>query len=156
MRSTSPRSQPARTRGAAHAAAHAAALVVQRANRHLWHGRRRTERVAMPVIHGSAVRATLGRNGAGHASQSGRQDERAVLSVCRVQVRCISVGKKCLPGRVVRKLLFWHPSSSANPPYCSLSFFSFRFHDMDFLDCLLLLLSISVFLLFSFSVFTLF
>ena len=94
MRSTSPRSQPARTRCAAHAAAHAAALVVQRANRPLWHGRRRTERVAMPMIHGSAVRATLGRNGAGHASQSGRQDERAVLSVCRVQVRCISVGKK--------------------------------------------------------------
>ena len=152
MRSTSPRSQPARTRGAAHAAA----LVVQRANRPLWHGRRRTERVAMPMIHGSAVRATLGRNGAGHASQSGRQDERAVLSVCRVQVRCIAIGKKCLPGRVVRKLLFWHPSFSANPPYCSLSFFSIRFHYMDFPDCLLLLLSISVFLLFSFSVFTLF
>ena len=37
----------------------------------------------------------------------------------------------------------------------SLSFFSFRFHYMDFPDCLLLLLSISVFLLFSFSVFTL-
>jgi len=35
-------------------------------------------------------------------------------------------------------------------------FFSFRFHNMDFPDCLLLLLSISVFLLFSFSVFTLF
>ena len=39
----------------------------------------------------------------------------------------------------------------------SLSFFSFRIHYMDFPDCLLLLLSISVFLLFSFfSVFTLF
>ena len=36
----------------------------------------------------------------------------------------------------------------------SLSFFSFRIHYMDFPDCLLLLLSISVFLLFSFSVFT--
>ena len=47
-------------------------------------------------------------------------------------------------------------SFSANPPYRSLSFFSFRFHYMDFPDCLLLLLSISVFLLFSFSVFTLF
>ena len=46
------------------------------------------------------------------------------------------------------------PSFSANPPYRSLSFFSFRFHYMDFPDCLLL--SISVFLLFSFSVFTLF
>ena len=49
-----------------------------------------------------------------------------------------------------------NPSFSANPPYCSLFFFSFRFHCMDFPDCLLLLLSISVFLLFSFSVFTLF
>ena len=35
----------------------------------------------------------------------------------------------------------------------SLSFFSFRFHYMDFPDCLLLLLSISVFLLFSFFCF---
>ena len=41
-----------------------------------------------------------------------------------------------------------NPPFSANPPYCSLSFFSFRFHYMDFPDCLLLLLSISVFLLF--------
>jgi len=50
-----------------------------------------------------------------------------------------------------------NPSFSANPPYRSLSFFSFRFHYTDFPDCLLLLLSISVFLLFSFfSVFTLF
>ena len=49
-----------------------------------------------------------------------------------------------------------NPSFSANPPYCTLSFFSFRFHYMDFPGCLLLLLSISVFLLFSFSVFTLF
>jgi len=50
-----------------------------------------------------------------------------------------------------------NPSLSANPPYL-LSFFSFRIHYMDFPDCLLLLLSISVFLLFtgSFSVFTLF
>ena len=47
-----------------------------------------------------------------------------------------------------------NPSFSANPPYPSLSLFSFRFHYMDFPDCLLLLLSISVFLLFSFSVFT--
>ena len=46
-----------------------------------------------------------------------------------------------------------NPSFSANPPYLSLSFFSFRIHYMNFLDCLLLLLSISVFLLFSFSVF---
>jgi len=43
-----------------------------------------------------------------------------------------------------------NPSFSANPPYCSLSFFYFRFHYMDFPDCLLLLLSISVFILFSF------
>ena len=44
-----------------------------------------------------------------------------------------------------------NPSFSANPPYRSLSFFSFRFHYiMDFPDCLLLLLSISVFLLFLF------
>jgi len=50
-----------------------------------------------------------------------------------------------------------NPSFSANPPYRSLSFFFFRIHYMDFTDCLLLLLSISVFLLFSFfSVFTLF
>ena len=49
-----------------------------------------------------------------------------------------------------------NPSFSANPPYPSLSFFSFRFHYMDFPDCLLLLLSISIFLLFSFSVFTYF
>ena len=38
-----------------------------------------------------------------------------------------------------------HPSFSANPPYRSLSFFSSRIHCMDFPDCLLLLLSISVF-----------
>jgi len=43
-----------------------------------------------------------------------------------------------------------NPSFSANPPYLSLSFFSVRIHYMDFPDCLLLLLSISVFLLFSF------
>jgi len=49
-----------------------------------------------------------------------------------------------------------NPSFSANPPHRSLSFFSFRIHYMDFPDCLLLLVSISVFLLFSFSVFTLF
>ena len=51
-----------------------------------------------------------------------------------------------------------NPYFSANPPYRSLSFFSFfRIHYMDFPDCLLLLLSISVSLLFSFfSVFTLF
>ena len=50
-----------------------------------------------------------------------------------------------------------NPSFSANPPYRSLSFVSFKIHYMDFLDCLLLLLSISVFLLFSFfPVFTLF
>ena len=48
------------------------------------------------------------------------------------------------------------PSFSANPPYRTLSFFSFRFHYMDFPDCLLLLLSTSVYLLFSFPVFTLF
>jgi len=30
-----------------------------------------------------------------------------------------------------------NPSCSANPPYPSLSFFSFRFHYMDFPDCLL-------------------
>ena len=47
-----------------------------------------------------------------------------------------------------------NPSFSANPPYRTLSFFSFRIHYMDFPDCLLLLLSISVFLLFLF--FTLF
>ena len=49
-----------------------------------------------------------------------------------------------------------NPSFSANPPYRTLSFFSFGIHYMDFPDCLLLLLSISVFLLFSFSVFALF
>ena len=50
-----------------------------------------------------------------------------------------------------------NPSFSADLPYRSLSFFSFRIHYVDFPDCLLLLLSISVFLLFSFfSVFTLF
>jgi len=42
---------------------------------------------------------------------------------------------------------------SANPPYRSLSFFSFRIHYMDFPDCLLLLLSISVFLFFYFFLF---
>ena len=41
-----------------------------------------------------------------------------------------------------------NPSFSANPPYRSLSFVSFKIHYMDFPDCLLLLLSISVFLLF--------
>ena len=49
-----------------------------------------------------------------------------------------------------------NPSFSANSPYHTLSFFSFRFHYMDFPDCLLLLLSTSVYLLFSFPVFTLF
>ena len=37
-----------------------------------------------------------------------------------------------------------NPYFSANPPYRSLSFFFFRIHYMDFPDCLLLLLSISV------------
>jgi len=46
-----------------------------------------------------------------------------------------------------------NPSFSANPPFRSLSFFSFRIHYMDFPDCLLFLLSISVFLLFSFLLF---
>ena len=49
-----------------------------------------------------------------------------------------------------------NPSFSANPPYPSLSFFSFRFHYMDFPDCLLLLLSTSVYLLFSFFCFNTF
>ena len=44
-----------------------------------------------------------------------------------------------------------NPSFSVNPPYRSLSFFSFRIHYLDFPDCLLLLLSISVF--FTFLVF---
>jgi len=47
------------------------------------------------------------------------------------------------------------PSFSANPPHRSLPFFN-RTDYMDFPDCLLLLLSMSVFFLFSFSVFTLF
>ena len=46
-----------------------------------------------------------------------------------------------------------NPSFSSNPPYRSLSFVSFKIHYMDFQDCLLLLLSISVFLLFSFFLF---
>ena len=46
-----------------------------------------------------------------------------------------------------------NPYFSANPPYRSLSFFFFRTHYMDFPDCLLLLLSISVSLLFSFFLF---
>ena len=46
-----------------------------------------------------------------------------------------------------------NPSFPANPPYRSLSFFSFKIHYMDFADCLLLLLSISVTLLFSFFCF---
>jgi len=41
-----------------------------------------------------------------------------------------------------------NPSFSANPPYRSLSFLSFKIHYMDFPDCLLLLLSISVFFTF--------
>ena len=54
-------------------------------------------------------------------------------------------------------ILGLNPSFSANPPYRSLSFVSFKIHYIDFPDCLLLLLRISVFLLFSFfSVFTLF
>ena len=44
-------------------------------------------------------------------------------------------------------------SITSNPPYRTLSFFSFRFHYMDFPDCLLLLLSTSVYLLFSFFLF---
>jgi len=46
-----------------------------------------------------------------------------------------------------------NPYFSAIPPYRSLSFFFFRFHYMDFPDCLLLLLSISVSLLFGFFLF---
>ena len=46
-----------------------------------------------------------------------------------------------------------NPFFSANPPYRSLSFFSFRIHYMNFPDCLLLFLSISVFLLYSFFCF---
>ena len=46
-----------------------------------------------------------------------------------------------------------NPFFSANPPYRTLSFFSFMFHYMDFPDCLLLLLSTSVYLLFSFFCF---
>ena len=41
-----------------------------------------------------------------------------------------------------------NPSFSANFPYRCFSFFSFRIHYMDFPDCLLLLLSISVFFTF--------
>ena len=49
-----------------------------------------------------------------------------------------------------------NPSFSANPPYPSLSFFSLRFHYMDFPYCLLYFWAYPSFLLFSFSVFTLF
>ena len=56
-------------------------------------------------------------------------------------------------GRYRQRQYLQFPSFSASPPYRSLSFFSFRIHYMDFPDYLLLLLSISVFLLFSFVLF---
>ena len=49
-----------------------------------------------------------------------------------------------------------NPSFSANPPYRSLSFFSFTIHYMDFPHCLLLLLAYPSFYFLVFSVFTLF
>ena len=62
-----------------------------------------------------------------------------------------------IPSPTHSSTLGLNPSFSANPPHCSLSLFFFRIHYMDSPDCLLLLLGISVFLLFSFfSVFTLF
>jgi len=72
------------------------------------------------------------------------------LNRCRFAVAVA----KCLGGS-----LFWGHSVNvvagfcAYPPHRSLSFFSFRIHYMDFPDCSLLLLSISVFLLFSSSCF---
>jgi len=63
----------------------------------------------------------------------------------------------CLHTSAVSTLMIMKYICHSFPPYRSLSFFSFRIHYMDFPHCLLLLLSISVFLLFSFfSVFTLF
>ena len=58
-----------------------------------------------------------------------------------------------IPSPIHSFTLGLNPSFSANPPYRSLSFFSFRIHYMNFPDCLLLLLSISIFLLFSFFCF---
>jgi len=47
----------------------------------------------------------------------------------------------CIPSPTHSFTLGLNHSFSANPPYRTLSFFSFRFHYMDFPDCLLLLLA---------------
>ena len=65
-------------------------------------------------------------------------------------ITCVSQG---IPSPSHSFTLGLNPYFPANPPYRSLSFFFFRIHSMDFPDCLLLLLSISVFLLFSFFCF---
>ena len=75
---------------------------------------------------------------------------RTLYDHCLPTVILIIIG---IPSPTHSFTLGLNPSFSANPPYRSLSFFSFRIHCMDFPDCLLLLLSISIFLLFSFFLF---
>ena len=72
-------------------------------------------------------------------------------TLCKLIVILIIIG---IPSPTHSFTLGLNHSFSVNAAYRSLSFFSFRIHYMDFPYCLLLLLSISVFLLFSFSVFT--
>jgi len=60
---------------------------------------------------------------------------------------------KPVPVRQVLPFLQIFPSFSANRPYRTLSFFSFRFHYMDFPDCLLLLLAYPSFYFFCFYTF---
>jgi len=63
------------------------------------------------------------------------------------------LGNESVQKIITNNTLGLNPYFSANPPYRSLSFFFFRIHYMDFPDCLLLPLSISVSLLFSFFCF---
>ena len=66
-------------------------------------------------------------------------------SISRILIVILIIG---IPSPTHSFTLGLNPSFSANPPYRTLSFFSFRFYYMDFPDCLLLLLSTSVYLLF--------
>ena len=83
---------------------------------------------------------------------SPRQIDRVVNTTCVNLIRSLSPYSHTyiigIPSPTHSFTLGLNPSFSANPPYRSLSLFSFRIHYMDFPDCLRLLLSISVFLLF--------
>ena len=88
-----------------------------------------------PPVRLSVCRSHLGQPSAHRVGQLGAQATRGhYLPTVTLIVIFVIIG---IPSPTHSFTLGLNPSFSANPPYRSLSFFSFRFHYMDFPDCLL-------------------